>query len=127
PPPSSTICGPLLFTTFAVACIVMVTGSGPQEKVMTPPAATAATTAADVQLPGVPLPMTRLGRLVSTARASAGTAAVPLGLPAAGKAVLPCEGVGWPGLALDWALADGGTVAAFFAGSLPQPVRAPPT
>jgi precorrin-6B methylase 1 len=53
----------------------MVIGAGPQEKVMMPPAATAAITAAEVQLAGVPLPMTRVGRLVSTARASTGTAA----------------------------------------------------
>ena len=40
----------------------MVTGSGPQSKVMMPPAATAATTAAEVQLAGVPLPI-RPGRV----------------------------------------------------------------
>jgi hypothetical protein len=68
--------------TFAVALIVMVTGSGPQEKVITPPAATAATTAFDVQLAGVPFPMTRVGCELSTALASAGTAARPLGFPA---------------------------------------------
>lgn len=86
PPPSSTIVGPVAFRIFAVACIVMVTGSGPQENVMTPPAATAATTAAEVQLAGVPFPITRVGAEVSTARASSGTAARPFGLPAAGKA-----------------------------------------
>src|SRR4051794_19954215 len=62
----------------------MVTGSGPQEKVMTPPAATAATTAREVQLAGVPLPTTRVGWEVSAARAATGTAARPFGLPAAG-------------------------------------------
>jgi hypothetical protein len=49
---------------------------------MIPPAATALTTSADVQLAGVPLPTTRVGLLVSTARPAAGTAACPFGLPA---------------------------------------------
>jgi hypothetical protein len=66
--------------------MVTVTGSGPQSKVITPPRATAETTAADVQLAGVPLPMTWSGLLVSTARASAGTAAPPSGFPAGGRA-----------------------------------------
>jgi hypothetical protein len=67
-------------TTFAVADIVIVTGSGPHENVMTPPAATAATTAADVQLAAVPSPTTRSGREVSTAsgrEAPTGTGARP--------------------------------------------------
>ena len=51
PPPSSTTIGEVL-TTFAVVVITMVTGSGPQLKVMTPPSATASTTACDVQLAG---------------------------------------------------------------------------
>ncbi|BFU43101.1 hypothetical protein KRMM14A1004_13380 [Krasilnikovia sp. MM14-A1004] len=72
--------------TFAVARIVIVTGSGPQSNVITPPAATARTTAAEVQLAGVPVPTTRSGRLVSTARPAAGTAALPAGLPGAGPA-----------------------------------------
>jgi hypothetical protein len=67
--------GPWAFLIFAVARIVMVTGLGPQENLMTPPAATAETTALDVQLPGVPFPITRVGCEVSTARAAAGTAA----------------------------------------------------
>ena len=46
---------------------------------MIPPLATAATTAAEVQLAAVPLPTTRVGWDVSTARASAGTAAWPAG------------------------------------------------
>ncbi|GAB4047172.1 hypothetical protein GCM10028775_05920 [Catellatospora paridis] len=54
---------------------------------MTPPAATAATTALDVQLAGVPLPITRVGRDVSTAFASAGTTAWPFGLPTTTAAV----------------------------------------
>ncbi|GAA1418084.1 hypothetical protein GCM10009662_70960 [Catellatospora coxensis] len=48
---------------------------------MIPPAATAATTAFEVQLAGVPSPIFRVGREVSTAFASAGTAARPFGLP----------------------------------------------
>ena len=60
PPPSSTTRA-LVLRTFAVAVIVMVTGPGPQEKVIMPPAATAATTACDVQLAAVPSPMTRAG------------------------------------------------------------------
>src|SRR5690349_18513660 len=86
PPPSSTIFGPAALRTLAVAAIVIVTGSGPQENVITPPAATAATTAAEVQLPGVPSPITRVGLLVSSARASAGTAARPSGFPASATA-----------------------------------------
>src|SRR5215472_18208129 len=57
PPPSSTTLW-LVFTTLAVALMLMVTGLGPQRKVMTPPLATALTTAADVQLDGRPVPMT---------------------------------------------------------------------
>ncbi|GAA3443205.1 hypothetical protein Pve01_54720 [Planomonospora venezuelensis] len=71
----------LVLRTFAVAVSLMVTGLGPQEKVMTPPAATAFTTACDVQLAGVPSPMTRVGREVSAARAAAGTGTRPPGLP----------------------------------------------
>jgi hypothetical protein len=36
----------------------IVTGFGPQENVITPPDATASTTAWDVQLAGVPFPIT---------------------------------------------------------------------
>jgi hypothetical protein len=57
----------------AVWLITIVTGSGPQEKRMIPPARTAATTAAEVQLAAVPLPTTWLGWEVSTARPAAGT------------------------------------------------------
>ena len=57
PPPSITTSG-LSLNTFAVAAILIVTGFGPQSKVMTPPLATALTTAAEVQLAGVPLPIT---------------------------------------------------------------------
>ncbi|BCJ59145.1 hypothetical protein Jiend_25670 [Micromonospora endophytica] len=46
-----------------------------------PPAATARTTAAEVQLAGVPVPIVRVGFAVSTARAAAGTATRPSGLP----------------------------------------------
>src|SRR3954463_12486737 len=80
PPPSSTMRGPFAFLIFAVAALVRGTGAGPQENLMMPPAATADTTALDVQLPGVPLPITRVGWEVSTARAAAGTAAWPFGV-----------------------------------------------
>ncbi|GAA4974642.1 hypothetical protein GCM10025331_81230 [Actinoplanes utahensis] len=65
--------------------MAIVTGDGPQSKVMTPPAATAFTTAAEVQLAGVPSPIVRSGRLVSTALAAAGTAARPDALPGRGS------------------------------------------
>src|SRR5262245_45742429 len=86
PPPSSTRLG-LVLRTFAVAFMVIVTGAGPQWNVTIPPAATAATTASEVQLAGVPAPITRVGWEVSTGRASAGTAACPFGLPKVGGGV----------------------------------------
>src|SRR3984957_99995 len=85
PPPSRTTWW-LVLTTLSVAVIVIVTGLGPQSKVMMPPSATACTTAADVQPAGEPSPITWSGWLVSTARAAAGTAACPSGLPACGAA-----------------------------------------
>src|ERR1700759_5653269 len=104
PPPSSTTWW-LVFTTLAVAVMVIVTGLGPQSKVIRPPAATACTTAAEVQPAGLPLPTTWSGRLVSTAWAAAGTAAFPPGLPAAGgappaAAPVPPEQARGPGQAL---------------------------
>jgi hypothetical protein len=71
----------------------MVTGAGPQANVMTPPAATAATTASEVQLPGVPVPTTRVGWLVSAACASAGIAAWPSGFPV-GEGLGPADTTG---------------------------------
>jgi len=62
--------------TLAVALITMVTGRGPQENVITPPAATARTTACEVQLAGVPWPITWSGWAVLTAGAG-GLAAPP--------------------------------------------------
>src|SRR5580700_1384561 len=79
PPPSMTIRSP--WTMFAVCVIVIVTGSGPQLKVMTPPMATAWTTAAEVQLAAVPSPMTWSGWAVLTAWPAGGTEAWPSGLP----------------------------------------------
>ena len=70
--------------TVAVLANVMAMGSSPQENVITPPADTADSTAGDVQLPAVPSPTTRVGLLVSSAFAAAGTAAFPAGLPADG-------------------------------------------
>jgi hypothetical protein len=105
-----------------VAAIVIVTGDGPHENVMMPPAATAATTAAEVQLAGVPRPTTRVGCEVSTAAASAGIAAAPFRLPylgsagGCGVAVAPGPGVA------EWADAGGGDVGADagVAGEWPQ-------
>jgi hypothetical protein len=51
----------------------MVTGLGPQLKLMIPPTRTAAITAADVQPAGVPCPTTWSAREVFTGRAAAGT------------------------------------------------------
>ncbi|MGO9904972.1 MAG: hypothetical protein ACLPY3_04520 [Solirubrobacteraceae bacterium] len=62
-----------MFLTLAVAFIRIVTGRGPHEKRMIPPARTAATTAAEVQLAGVPCPTTRFGCAVSTGAPAAGT------------------------------------------------------
>src|SRR5689334_3942432 len=81
PPPSSTTTGDVL-TTLAVAPMTMVTGSGPHEKVMIPPLATASTTACDVQLAGVPVPTTTSGWEVSTGAASGGRGPPP-GFPGA--------------------------------------------
>src|SRR5437868_14892229 len=82
PPPSMTIFGPVSLKIFAVRVRVIVTGSGPHEKVMIPPSATASTKASDVQLSGVPLPTTVVGWETSSGCASAGTAHLPSGLPA---------------------------------------------
>ena len=72
PSPSSTT-RLLVLTTLAVAFIWIVTGSGPQRNLMTPPFLTAVTTAFDVQLAAVPVPTHRVGSEVSTACACAGT------------------------------------------------------
>jgi hypothetical protein len=69
---------------FAGRSSVMVTGSGPQENVMTPPFATAAMNASAVQLAAVPLPTTVVGADESSAAASAGTSQCPSGFPAGG-------------------------------------------
>src|SRR4029450_254871 len=87
PPPSSTTSG-LLLNTRAVAAILIVTGCGPQSNVMTPPLATALTTAAEVQLAGLPLPTTWSGDEASAAPAPGGMAAPPEGLPGAGCAAV---------------------------------------
>jgi hypothetical protein len=59
PPPSRTTWRREL-RTLAVAPIRIVTGSGPQENLILPPARTAATTAEEVQLRAVPCPITRV-------------------------------------------------------------------
>jgi hypothetical protein len=62
--------------TFAVALILIVTGLGPHENRMIPPARTAATTAAEEQLAAVPWPTTRVEWDVSTGPPAAGTGTV---------------------------------------------------
>src|SRR5215831_3707916 len=89
PPPSMTMSGPVVLRILAVAVSVIVTGAGPQSKAMTPPAATALTTAADVQLAAVPVPTTWSGCELSAARAAAGmppSLPVPAGTPGVGGA-----------------------------------------
>src|SRR5690242_15148242 len=89
-----TICALDALRIFAVAVNTIVTGAGPQSNVMIPPAATAATTAAEVQPAGVPEPTTRVGWDVSAARASAGTVAWPSGLPLTGGTALEALAAG---------------------------------
>jgi hypothetical protein len=138
PPPSSTTVE-LVLRTLAVAFMVIVTGSGPQSKVMIPPWATALTTAAEVQPAGVPLPMVRFGLLVSTARAAAGIAAPPEELPGFGRVftgflvgegltegegLVEAGGVEAGGGAASLAAGEAaGATAAVFSGSPPQPPR----
>jgi hypothetical protein len=50
--------------------MVMVTGAGPQLKVMSPPLATARATAREVQLAAVPLPTTRAAVVPPALRAA---------------------------------------------------------
>ncbi|HST67502.1 MAG TPA: hypothetical protein VLM05_20195 [Mycobacteriales bacterium] len=96
-------------TTFAVWVIAIVTGLGPQSNVTTPPAATAATTAAEVQPAGLPVPITRVGREVSTRApppgaggpAGAGFAGAAFGAGVRGAATtLPADGIGGAGVAV---------------------------
>src|SRR5215470_15220647 len=80
PPPSSTTrC--LVLGTRAVAVITIVTGLLPQSNLMIPPLKTVRTTAADVQLAGLPSPITWFGWLVLTALPAGGTGKCPCGLP----------------------------------------------
>ena len=60
-----------------VPAALIVVGSLPQLKVMTPPFATAATKASLVQLSGVPVPTTVRGLETTSRRASAGTSQPP--------------------------------------------------
>src|SRR4051812_49942369 len=90
PPPSRVIFRPPSMTVFfvdgtlSVAVTRIITGSGPQLKVMTPPAVTAVWRALKLQLAGMPVPTTAVGLAVLAAWAFAGTPAPhePLGLPA---------------------------------------------
>src|SRR3954447_1665486 len=80
PPPSSTSFAVLLLI-LRVWLSVIVTGFAPQLKVTTPPAATAETTAAEVQLAAGPLPTTWSGWLTSSRPMPDGTATVPEVVP----------------------------------------------
>src|SRR6185369_11038639 len=78
-PPSITVS--TLVGRFMVALIGMLTGALPQLKVITPPRATAALRAVNVQLAAVPVPTTLVG-LETLA-----------GCAPAGKALLQCVGI----------------------------------
>jgi hypothetical protein len=81
--------------TFIVAVTGIVTGAQPQLNVMTPPFATAASSAANVQLPAVPSPTTVVGFETSAGWPPAGTPAVHApGLPALGVVPQPPSVVG---------------------------------
>src|SRR4051812_17553871 len=91
-PPSSVTLLPPSITVFFISgrCIVavtaIVTGALPQLNVITPPLPTAASSSANVQLSGVPVPTTVSGAETSADIAAAGTPArqCPSGLPFAG-------------------------------------------
>jgi hypothetical protein len=63
--------------TLAVVLMLIVTGFGPHENLMIPPARTAATTAGEVQLAAVPRPTIWLEWAVLTGRPAAGTGTEP--------------------------------------------------
>src|SRR5690606_17485846 len=86
PPGLVTPFGSASLTILAGRSSTIVTGSGPQSKVITPPSATASMNASAVQLTGLPSPTTRSGDELSAAAASAGTVQSPSGLPAGGPA-----------------------------------------
>src|SRR5438477_11583684 len=93
-PPSMTVS--LLVGATRVAVIGMVTTLPPQLNAMVPPWVTAAPSAANVQLSGVPVPTTLLGLEMSADCPSVGTPAAhePFGLPALhGPTVPPPEPV----------------------------------
>ena len=70
--------------TLAVEVITIVTGLGPQLNVMMPPAATSRTTAADVQLAGVPSPITWFGMRGVDRAAGGRHVEVPVGVAEVG-------------------------------------------
>src|SRR5215469_6911360 len=120
PPPSSTTrC--LVLDTRAVAVIKIVTGFLPQSNLMIPPLKTARTTAADVQLAGLPSPITWFGWLVLTALPAGGTGKCPWGLPKRGGAA----GRSTAGRALAAALASAAAVGALWAPGAIAPARPP--
>jgi hypothetical protein len=80
--------------TSAVASIAIVTGRGPQLKVITPPAATAATTACEVQLRGRAVADDVVRVAGADRRPAAGTKRVAGRVPAAGSRTGVGDGLG---------------------------------
>jgi hypothetical protein len=72
----------------AVAPIRIVTGLGPQENLILPPARTAATTADEVQLRAVPCPITRVEALASLDAGPAQAASAPTHATAAARRLI---------------------------------------
>ena len=90
PPLSVTVPPPSMVVSLATGtseATVIVTGSGPQSKVITPPAATAARNAASVQLAAVPVPTT-VGRGRGVDRLSR-QRQVALGFPGSARPARP--------------------------------------
>ena len=115
PPPSITVSG-LSLNILAVRFNVMVAGSDPQAKVITPPCATAATKASPVQLAALPLPTTVVGLDTSSGWASEGIAQFPVGVAGRGRR-------GWDGHGIIGAHSAGGVARG--AAGLPRLAAAP--
>jgi len=115
--------------------MMIVTGFEPHLKTIFPPLATAETTASEVQLSGVPVPMTRLGLAVLTARPAVGTFTFPDGFPAVALILIDvavavadadrdgvADALGSGLLALDW-LFNAGTPGAAGPGGAAQAAK----
>jgi hypothetical protein len=102
PWPSMTMSSLASLRTLAGRSSVMVMGSGPQLKRMTPPRSTAAMKASPVQLAGLPLPTMLSAPRLSTGWPSRGTAQSPSGLPATGRSSKLVGGT-WGAPADTWA------------------------